>query len=142
MSHNPWYANGLRFECQRCGECCTHHGEYAYVYLSRAEGEAIAAHLGLSHAAFETRYCTEEDGWTVLRMDRPECPFLTAGRSCAIYPVRPVQCATWPFWRDNLQRETWEGVVARTCPGVGVGELHSRDEIERLAELNEAAAQP
>lgn len=141
MNDKSWYDKGLRFECQRCGECCTSRGEYAYVYVNHAEREALAAHLGLSPADFLARYCTEEDGWTVLRMDRPECPFLTPERACGVYPARPVQCATWPFWRDNLRRETWEGAVASTCPGVGRGRLHTREEVDALAALNEDAAE-
>ena len=52
---------------------------------------------------------------------------------CRVYPVRPLQCATWPFWTENLKPETWNGPVRETCPGIGQGRLYSRAEIERLA---------
>ena len=138
MLPKPWYGNGLRFECTRGGNCCRTHGEYAYVYLAERDLLAIAGFLGLARADFLARYCTEEDGWISLRMDRPACPFLTAENRCAIYPVRPKQCATWPFWRETLERAKWEGAVSATCPGIGRGPLHPREEIERSARENEA----
>lgn len=131
-ARKPWYEKGLRFQCQHSGRCCTSHGEYQYVYLSDAEVDAIASFLELSEAEFRARWCRREDGWTRLHMDRPACPFLTEDRRCAIWPVRPTPCATWPFWRENLVSEAeWGRRVARLCPGAGRGTLHELDEIER-----------
>lgn len=132
MSSKPWYESGLRFGCTRCGNCCRNHGDYTYVYLAEADVSAIAQHLGLAPAAFLERYCREEGGWVSLRMDEPACPFLEAGNTCAIYPVRPKQCATWPFWKENLSRAAW-AEIAKDCPGIGKGELHPRAEVERVA---------
>jgi len=137
MAHKPWYENGLRFSCTRCGNCCRNHGAYTYVYLAPRDVSAIARHLGLGEGAFVARYCQVEDGWTSLRMDSPACPFLEPGNTCAIYPVRPKQCATWPFWKENLARSTWEGEVKADCPGIDEGELHPREEIERIARETE-----
>lgn len=133
MAPNPWYSKGLRFECTQCGNCCRNHGEYAYVYLAEADVEAIAGHLGLGREEFLSTWCEREDGHVVLRMDRPSCPFLDRDGRCRIYPVRPKQCATWPFWRENLDRATWEGPVKDCCPGIGRGPLHPASEVERLA---------
>lgn len=137
MSPKPWYEKGLRFECTGCGNCCRNHGEYAFVYLAEADIVAIAAHLGLERGVFLERYCQTEDGWVSLRMDRPACPFLSADNRCGIYPVRPKQCAAWPFWHENLERATWEGPVKACCPGIGQGPLRSAAEIERIARENE-----
>ena len=137
MSHKPWYANGLRFECTRSGNCCKNHGSYTYVYLAPEDVAAIAGHLALAPAKFLARYCREEDGWITLVMDAPACPFQEASGACAIYPVRPKQCATWPFWEENLVEGVWHGSVAECCPGIGRGPLHSREEIERIAQETE-----
>ncbi len=138
MTRKPWYHKGLRFECQRSGNCCRNHGDYTFVYLTPHELKAIPAHLRLSRQAFIARYCTrEEDSWHSLRMDRPACPFLARDGSCAIYAVRPRQCATWPFWEENLEREAWTGAVKQCCPGIDRGPLHSAEEIERLARETE-----
>lgn len=132
-----WYADGLRFACTACGNCCRHHGEYAFVYLKDHEAEAIAGHLQLDLATFLARYCRHDDGWLSLRMDDPACPFLTAEGRCGVYPVRPVQCRTWPFWEQTLVEEAWRSDVLATCPGAGSGVLHSADEVERIARAHE-----
>src|SRR5207249_9822970 len=36
----PWYADGLRFRCTRCGNCCT--GPPGVVWVNAEEIEAIA----------------------------------------------------------------------------------------------------
>jgi Fe-S-cluster containining protein len=139
MADNPWYANGLRFECTQCGNCCRNHGDYAFVSLSDADVGAIAAYLGLERADFLARYCEKQPGFhPTLRTDSPACVFLRADRRCAIYPVRPKQCATWPFWTENLEQATWEGPVKACCPGLDRGELHPREEIDRLARETDA----
>lgn len=138
MTPKPWYHKGLRFQCTQCGNCCRNHGDYQYVYLIEREIRAIAAHLGLSRAAFLERYCEKEPGCHVsLRMDRPACPFLGEDSRCAIYPVRPKQCATWPFWEENLKRATWEGPVKDCCPGIDAGPLTPAAEAERIARETE-----
>lgn len=138
MEPKPWYSNGLRFRCTQCGNCCRNHGEYSFVNLSEVELRAIPEFLGLTREQFLSRYCVKEPGslWT-LRMDQPACPFLADGNRCSIYPVRPKQCATWPFWIENLRREAWEGPVKQCCPGIDRGELHSAEEVERIARETE-----
>lgn len=131
MTAAALHRDGLRFECLACGACCRNHGEYTYVYVMPRDVAAMSAHLRMSAAELEARYLAEEEGWTFLRTDEEACPFLDGNR-CRVYPVRPKQCVTWPFWHENLVRETWEGPVAACCPGVGRGPLHDRSEIERL----------
>ncbi|QDU43837.1 Flagellin N-methylase [Symmachiella dynata] len=54
-------------------------------------------------------------------------------RGCTIYPVRPIQCRTWPFWESNLESEAeWED-VKRECPGAGQGNFFSLEQIEAEA---------
>ena len=49
---------------------------------------------------------------------------------CSIYPERPLQCRSFPFWSSNLaSRETWD-TAAETCPGIGNGNRHSKRKIE------------
>lgn len=133
-----WYEAGLKFRCTACGNCCRHHGEYAYVYLLDAEAAAIAGHLGLALDVFLERYCRREDGWLSLHIDQPACPFLAEDSRCGIYAVRPVQCRTWPFWEHTLRRrEIWEREVRPVCPGVADGALHGPDEVEAIARASE-----
>jgi len=138
MSPNQWYHKGLRFECQRSGRCCKTHGEYAFIYLALADVEAISAFLKLTREEFLARHCAEDEGYIILRIDAPECPFLDSEHACGIYPVRPKQCATWPFWQENLEDQSrWEGPVRECCPGIGQGPRFAPEEMERLADETE-----
>ena len=137
MNSKPWYHKGLHFACTRCGNCCRNHGEYSWVYVNDEEQAALARHLGVTTAELVERWCEEDRGWVVLRMDRPACPFLGEDNGCTVYEARPTQCRTWPFWRENLEREAWEGPVAEICPGIGSGRLVPAEEIERIAAENE-----
>jgi Fe-S-cluster containining protein len=130
VAGGEWYADGLQFECTRCNQCCT--GEPGYVWVDRNRVVSIADFLAMSVREFLTRYCRRV-WWRVSlkEMDNGDCVFLTP-QGCSIYPVRPEQCRTFPFWPDNLtSRGRWEAVGKR-CPGVGKGRLYSLDEIHRI----------
>jgi Fe-S-cluster containining protein len=124
ISERVWYTRGLRFECQPdCANCCVNHGDYAYVYLENNDARRLARHLGLKLAEFKERYTEAEDEYLILRMDRPACPFLE-GRRCTVYPARPTQCRTFPFWENSLtSRSAWKRLRG-FCPGIDQGELH------------------
>ena len=54
-----------------------------------------------------------------------------------VYPVRPAQCRTWPFWNSNLEsEETWKEVVS-VCPGSGCGNLVPLVQIQTLAAVTD-----
>ncbi len=125
-----WYADGLRFECTQCGNCCT--GPTGFVWVSDEELSAIAAALGLSVSETESRYMRQlhgrrsltetpgEHGYDCVFLDRTSVP----GKAvCGIYRARPMQCRTWPFWPENLRHpRDWQR-AARTCPGINTGPL-------------------
>ena len=64
-----------------------------------------------------------------------DCIFLrTIGgrKQCVIYPVRPSQCRTWPFWPDNLSGpNAWNNTAIR-CPGINRGRHYSAKQIEQI----------
>ncbi|MFQ5739723.1 MAG: YkgJ family cysteine cluster protein [Acidobacteriota bacterium] len=128
----PWYHNGLRFACTQCGHCCTVEG---YVWVDLSQIRAIADFLGLSVAAFSGRY-VRRAGSRLSLVEKPDktCVFWQDGCGCAVYPVRPKQCRTFPFWKRPLKsRQAWKDVV-QTCPGTHLGRLYSQEEIESLLE--------
>lgn len=130
----PWFAAGVRFECQPdCGACCTNHGDYSYVYLTPEDVPVLAAHLELTDAEFLDRYTDREDGLIFLKMEQPDCTFLD-GTKCSVYPARPMQCRTFPFWPENFRsRRQWKR-LCEFCPGVDKGPLHDRESVEHRLE--------
>jgi len=130
MQDPNFYKNGLKFECQGSGKCCTSHGEYGFVFLTLEDRKRIAKQLKISTLQFTKNYCQKNKGLFHLREDlgNPDCLFLKNKR-CSIYSARPTQCRTWPFWPEVLNAKTWRKDVASFCPGVGKGKLHSKEEI-------------
>ncbi len=53
-------------------------------------------------------------------------------RICQIYPVRPLQCRTWPFWNSNLQSERCWQQAGRMCAGIDRGKTHTYEQIEEM----------
>src|ERR1700760_4092678 len=75
----PWYADGLKFTCSQCGNCCT--GGPGYVWISREEIVRLADFLKLSPERVVERFCRTVDGRLTLKERRtPEgnydCVFL------------------------------------------------------------------
>ena len=136
------YESGIRFECTGCGECCKARGNYAYVYVTLAERQRLAAHFGIKTRAFTAEYCEKTDGKFHLREPSNDCLFLK-GERCTVYKARPQQCRTWPFWPENMSKKVWKKQVMRDCPGVGLGRLYSPAEIEaQLATEAHRAGKP
>jgi len=129
----PWYADGVRFDCAQTGKCCTAHGKYNRVYLDDDEAAAVAKVLGITLAQLEEEHCWFEDGWRLVKFKDDACRFLE-GKSCGVYEARPIQCKTWPFWKENLDRRTWKRDVEGFCKGVGRGRTFSQEEIEAIAD--------
>lgn len=127
-----WYKEGIRFQCLACGECCSDHGEYTYIYLVKTDIHAISAFMHITKKDFLNQFCIMDDGLIYLKMTGSACPFLVE-KKCSLYPVRPLQCRTWPFWEENLIPGTWEKEVLPFCPGIGSGVLYSSGEIEQIA---------
>ena len=125
-----WYADGLRFGCTRCRQCCT--GEPGYVWVTKAEMERIAGFLDIAFEEFSRRYCRRVFLSISLRERKNGDCVLLGSEGCSVYPVRPSQCRTFPFWKSNLgSRRRWEA-AGRRCPGVDRGRLYSVEEIEQI----------
>ncbi len=141
----PWYDPGLSFKCTQCGNCCT--GPAGVVWFTEEEGERIAEHLGISKIEFLREYAAKRYGkWTLKEIIHPDrgydCIFLkwdrkTKKAGCSIYPVRPTQCWTWPFWPSLLEsKESWQR-AAKTCPGMRKGgEFYPIEQIRIILSKN------
>jgi uncharacterized protein len=126
----PWYQDGLRFRCTRCGNCCT--GAPGFVWVDADEIAAIADHRGETLQQTSALYTRSANrGRSLREKANGDCVFYDRAAGCTIYPVRPRQCRTWPFWESNLRTpEAWQQ-TCEICPGSGKGELISAEEITK-----------
>ncbi len=118
----PWFANGLRFECTRCGDCCRRPGD---VRFERHEADRVAAHLlgaGATAVALAGELWLEDfDGTFRIVVEAAEaCPFL-GEQGCTIHGLKPRQCATYPFWDEILASPRAWTAESRDCEGMGRG---------------------
>jgi Fe-S-cluster containining protein len=125
-SRSYFFDKGIRFECLKCGGCC--NGEPGVIYVSETEITDIAEYTLIERDIFVERclYLIEES-YSIKETDDGRCIFYENG--CSIYPVRPLQCSTFPFWFQNMRsEESWESALLR-CPGIGKGPLFSKEAI-------------
>lgn len=103
------------------------------VELSPAEPEAIRRFLGLSARWFRRRYLTRDgsDGLGIRLGADGRCPFLGPDMRCTIYPVRPVQCRTYPWWPELVERRGDWQAESRRCEGMNRGAVVPVVRIER-----------
>lgn len=133
---NPWYVAGLHFECMECGNCCSGPGE-GYIWITRPETELLADFFEMSKKELRQRYL-KRSGLRTTITEHPltkDCTFLQkieGKKRCVIYPVRPNQCRTWPFWSSNLACTNAWSQAGKKCIGVNYGKHHSADEINKI----------
>ncbi len=131
MSEQPWYADGLKFKCTQCGDCCT--GAPGYVWVNKQEVEAIAATIGVEDIEEFERLYVRKVGIRKSLKEFPngDCVFFdTEERGCTVYSARPRQCRTWPFWDSNLRTEQAWQETCEVCPGSGKGKLYKLRQIQ------------
>lgn len=117
---------GIRFKCRHCGTCCT--GDPGVVRVNEREVADIASYLDISASALgDTFLYTWENQQRIRETDDGRCLFFED--VCRIYPVRPNQCKTFPFWFDNLRSESRWKKIHSQCPGIGTGRLYHKNEI-------------
>lgn len=113
---NPWYAKGLRFSCTGCGQCCT--GGPGVVWITPEEIQKIAALLGISMEECSERFVRKLGGRLALKeRSNYDCVFLKEKR-CTVYQERPIQCRTFPWWKENLESEEAWREAAKHCEGI------------------------
>lgn len=114
---DPWFKKGLKFKCTGCGQCCT--GAPGAVWLSELEIEAFAKYFNITRELFLETYTKKIDGKISLKDDsyNYDCIFLKENK-CTVYPLRPHQCRTYPWWPKILEsKQEWEE-AAKWCEGI------------------------
>ncbi len=108
--------------CEGCGgKYCKGEG---YVFVSKEEIERIASYLGIEFDRFRRLYVGVEpySGRDVLASITYKgcrrCVFLGDDDRCEIYPVRPHQCRSFPFWRSLKGKDEKE--LIGICRGIEI----------------------
>ncbi len=106
--------------CRECtGNCCT--GESGYIWVAVQKIPEMAAYLGIDNSEFIKKFLKKGGyRYSIKEIQRAEgeydCIFFDRTiLGCMIYPVRPLQCRTFPFWdyfKDN------EEELRNECPGI------------------------
>jgi Fe-S-cluster containining protein len=133
-SSKKWYNDGLHFSCTECGNCCT--GPPGYVWVSQEEIQMLSEFIGRKDGKLPDDQLRQVGArFSLTERENGDCTFLqhlpNGQRVCRVYPVRPLQCRTWPFWNSNLQSQRSWDQAGRMCPGINRGQLHTYEEIER-----------
>ncbi|MGD2110655.1 MAG: YkgJ family cysteine cluster protein [Phycisphaerae bacterium] len=134
MPKPKWYQAGLSFECTQCGNCCS--GAPGYVWATKEEIRRISEFLGRTDGWLDAEHLRRVGfRYSLTEKRNGDCIFLKreGGKTmCSIYPVRPLQCRTWPFWNHNLRSPDAWNEAHTTCPGMNRGEHHDLVQIETI----------
>jgi len=126
------FTKGINFECQGSSNCCVSRGNYGFVYLSKQDLTKMSKYLNITADLFEKKYCEFSDSYLHLKElnTNGNCQFLK-NKKCSIYTARPIQCRTWPFWKENMYAKKWKEELIDFCPGIGKGKLISASTIQK-----------
>ena len=121
-----FFDQGLRFECQRCGACCT--GESGFIFVDKSEIVQLARYVSQDISCFIDEFLYPfRNGYSIKEHADGQCFFYQDG--CVVYPVRPAQCKIFPFWFENLRSlKKWRRVT-KECPGIDQGPVYSKEQI-------------
>ena len=128
-----FFDQGVRFECRRCGACCT--GDPGTIYVDRDEISRIDEYLSVRVSVFiDAHLFPIKQGHSIREHSDGRCLFYDSG--CTIYSVRPNQCRTFPFWFENLRSlKNWRR-TSKECPGIGFGSRYSKVQILDIVRSN------
>jgi Fe-S-cluster containining protein len=114
-----WEKESPRFECQPdCFKCCAKPG---IVYFDKSSIENASKITNLSTMHFKKEFLKRDDGqWIHEVKDGNPCAFLTL-EGCSIHFGKPIQCRSYPFWRENMTSKSMWKLVGSFCPGIDSG---------------------
>ncbi|MDR3325607.1 MAG: YkgJ family cysteine cluster protein [Spirochaetaceae bacterium] len=131
-AEKPFYEDGLHFSCRRCSLCCRR--DEGCVFLTRDDLDALAKEHAMRREDFLLTYCRwvpiayRDQLLSLKEKANNDCIFWKDG--CAVYNARPLQCRSYPFWKNHLSgKENWDQATAE-CPGAGRGQHHTKEIIE------------
>ncbi|NBV83440.1 YkgJ family cysteine cluster protein [bacterium] len=105
-----------RFRCTSSGNCCKAAG---YVRVTLPDMAAMADHLGMSLAEFQSTIVIRVNGWPMISTPthRTRC-FLDETNRCQVYAHRPLACRTYPDWPEIWESDEALAEEIQKCPGL------------------------
>ncbi|MEI0798173.1 YkgJ family cysteine cluster protein [Brachyspira intermedia] len=111
----------LTFSCTGCGICCKERG---YVFFNDDDIKRASKFLEISPLIFINKYLEYEEGYGyyIKVTDDKACTFLDENNRCTINSAKPNQCATFPYWKEYMDKNgnLISGKFKRACPGVKI----------------------
>ena len=111
----------LTFSCTGCGICCKEKG---YVFFNDDDIKRASKFLEISPLVFINKYLEYEEGYGyyIKVTDDKACTFLDENNRCTINSAKPNQCATFPYWKEYMDKNgnLISGKFKRACPGVKI----------------------
>ncbi len=107
----------FRFRCTSCGNCCRGPGS---VFFTPDELNAVFRYLelrGEEQARLRRLVVQGEENGYLVHRTAGACRFLGNDNRCTIYPVRPLQCRSFPFWPSTFADRSGLEATAKECPG-------------------------
>lgn len=104
-----------KIDCLDCAGCCKNYSPR----FKTPDIKRISRYLGLKESVFiDTYLLLDEEGDYVVKST--PCPFLQSDNKCAIYEVRPSDCARFPYTNEDvlLKRHQITLKNASFCPAV------------------------
>jgi Fe-S-cluster containining protein len=109
----------LEFNCKKCSNCCRH--EPGAVFLTDEDFIKIREYLKVDVETLLRRYCRgleRSDGVVVALKEKDNFDCIFWDQGCTIYPARPLQCRTFPFWPALVESSSnWKDEKYR-CKGI------------------------
>lgn len=102
-----------KIDCLQCAACCKNYSPR----FKTPDVRRISKHLGMKESAFIETYLNVDDEGDFVVKSSP-CPFLGSDNACAIYDVRPSDCARFPYTDEDviIKRQPLTLKNASFCP--------------------------
>jgi len=84
-------------DCLTCANCCKNYSPR----FKTPDIKRIARGLGMKESVFIDTYLKVDDEGDFVVQQSP-CPFLNTDHTCAIYEMRPSDCARFPYTDEDV----------------------------------------
>ncbi len=115
------------FNCTLCGKCCYGPGN---VYFTEKNLIDIKKFLKLDIAKWKHLIKIlnlKKRNQIYIYQPSKQCMFLDNHHRCTIYPVRPLQCRSFPFWPSIFSSKNALSGLIKSCPGSSIQDFFDKN---------------